>query len=76
MTIHQDAQLFVSLLDPGQQVEHALAAGRHAWLQVAKGEVELNGRTLAQGDGAAVSDEQRLTIKGIKESEILLFDLA
>ena len=76
VTIHQDARLYVSLLAPGEEVQHTLSAGRHAWLQVAKGEVELNGRTLAQGDGASVSDEQRLAIKGIKDSEILLFDLA
>jgi len=43
---------------------------------VAKGEVELNGQKLSQGDGAAVSDEKKLTIKGAKAAEVLLFDLA
>ncbi|HVM93846.1 MAG TPA: pirin family protein [Terriglobales bacterium] len=74
--INQDAKLFVTLLSPGEEVKHALGAKRHAWLQVAKGEVELNGRTLQQGDGAAVSDEKQLTIKGTKDAEVLLFDLA
>jgi hypothetical protein len=74
--IHQDAKLFVTLLAPGEEVRHALAAKRHAWLQVAKGEVQLNGQTLQQGDGAAISDEKALTIKGTKEAEVLLFDLA
>ena len=46
------------------------------WLQVAKGAVELNGKALDQGDGAAIGDEDRLTIKGTKDSEVLLFDLA
>jgi redox-sensitive bicupin YhaK (pirin superfamily) len=76
VTIHQDARLYVSLLSPGQQVEHDLAPGRYAWLQVAKGAVEFNGKPLRQGDGAAASEEQKLTIKGTKDAEILLFDLA
>ncbi|MBZ5721666.1 MAG: pirin family protein [Acidobacteriia bacterium] len=76
VTIHQDARLYVSLLAPGQEVAHELAKGRHAWLQVAKGKVELNGKALSQGDGAAVSDEPKLTIKGTEDAEILLFDLA
>jgi hypothetical protein len=76
VTIHQDAKLYVSLLGPGKEVQHELGKGRHAWLQVAKGAVELNGKLLDQGDGAAVSDEQKLAIKGAKDGEILLFDLA
>ena len=75
VTIHQDARLYVSLLSPGQEVEHALAPGRFAWLQVAKGAVELNGHSLKQGDGAS-ADESSLKIKATAESEILLFDLA
>jgi len=74
--IHQDAKLFVSLLSPGDEVQHTLANNRHVWLQVAKGEVELNGQKLNQGDGAAVNDERNLTIKGTKDAEVLLFDLA
>ncbi len=75
VTIHQDAKLYVSLLSSGQQVEHELAAGRFGWLQVAKGAVELNGKALKQGDGAA-TDEPKLAIKASEDSEILLFDLA
>ena len=75
VTIHQDAKLYVSLLGPGQQVEHELAQGRFAWLQVAKGEVELNGKVLKQGDGAA-TDERKLVVTATAESEIMLFDLA
>lgn len=76
VTIHQDARLYVALLSPGQQVQHDLAPGRYAWLQVAKGVVELNGKPLSQGDGAAVSEESTLTIKGTQDAEVLLFDLA
>jgi redox-sensitive bicupin YhaK (pirin superfamily) len=76
VTIHQDARLYVSLLAPGQQVTHDLDKKRYAWFQVAKGAVELNGKSLNQGDGAAVNDEQKLAITGAKDAEILLFDLA
>src|SRR6266850_1390885 len=61
VTIHQDAKLYVSLLEPGQEVSHQLGKGRHAWLQVAKGAVDLNGNSLTQGDGAAISNEQKLS---------------
>ena len=76
VTIHQDARLYVSLLSPGQSVTHELAKGRSAWLQVAKGAIELNGKALAQGDGAAIENESKLDLKGSQDSEILLFDLA
>jgi len=76
VTIHQDAKLYVSLLLPGQEVRHELGKGRHAWLQVAKGAVDLNGKKMVQGDGAGVSDEAALTIRGLEDAEVLLFDLA
>ena len=76
VTIHQDAKLYVSLLEPGQEVSHQLGKGRHAWLQVGKGAVDLNGNSLTQGDGAAISNEPNLSVKGRDSAEILLFDLA
>ena len=76
VTIHQDAKLYVSLLEPGEEVSHQLGKGRHAWLQVAKGTVDLDGNSLTQGDGAAISNEQKLSVKGLESAEILLFDLA
>jgi redox-sensitive bicupin YhaK (pirin superfamily) len=74
--IHQDTSLYAALLEKGQEVAHGLKANRHAWVQVARGAVSLNGQLLAQGDGAAVSDEQALTIVGQESAEVLLFDLA
>jgi quercetin 2,3-dioxygenase len=74
--INQDAKLFVSLLKPNEEVSHELAAGRFGWLQVARGSVELNGKKLTQGDGAAISQEQKFSIKGTNDAEVLLFDLA
>jgi redox-sensitive bicupin YhaK (pirin superfamily) len=74
--INQDANLYVTLLAPGQEVEHLLPKGRYGWLQVAKGAVELNGQKLEQGDGAAIGDEPKVTIRGTEDAEVLLFDLA
>jgi hypothetical protein len=74
--INQDAKLFVTLLAAGEELKQPLSAKRCGWLQVAKGEVELNGHILHQGDGAAISDEKQLVLKANEESEVLLFDLA
>jgi redox-sensitive bicupin YhaK (pirin superfamily) len=76
VTVHQDVYLYAALLEPGQKITHPLEPGRHAWLQVARGAVALNGSSLNAGDGAAVSQEVILEIDAKKMSEILLFDLA
>jgi quercetin 2,3-dioxygenase len=77
VTIHQDARLYASVLEQGKSVRHELNKGRYAWLQVARGEVSLNGTTLKAGDGAAVEREAALAITGrAPSSEFLLFDLA
>lgn len=76
LTIHQDARLYICLLDGGQNVDAHLAITRHAWLQVTKGELELNGQAVHRGDGAAVSKENRLRINANQPSQFLLFDLA
>ncbi len=76
VTIHQDVNLYSSILATGETVEHNLAENRHAWVQIVKGEIELNGEILKQGDGAAVSDESLLKIRSLAdETEFLLFDL-
>jgi len=74
--IHQDARLYATLLAPGEEVTHALAPGRHAWVHVARGKASLNGQPLEAGDGAAVSAEEQLTLRGDGHAEVLLFDLA
>jgi redox-sensitive bicupin YhaK (pirin superfamily) len=76
LNIHQDAKVYSAILDAGQRVEHALAAGRGAWLQVARGSVDVNGTALEAGDGAAIEDEPSLAIVASEGTEILLFDLA
>jgi quercetin 2,3-dioxygenase len=75
VTIHQDIALHSGLLDAGAEVEHTLAPNRRAWLQVARGAVELNGIVLKEGDGAAIKDETKLLIKATVPSDLLLFDL-
>jgi quercetin 2,3-dioxygenase len=74
--IHQDASIYAALLEPEQEVTHTLGPQRHAWVQVARGAVNVNGQALNQSDGAAVSDESSVTITGREASEILLFDLS
>lgn len=76
LKIHQDASIYASVLSKGKTLTHPIGPGRHAWIQVPKGEVVVNGVTLKAGDGAAVSDEALLTITGEQESEFLVFDLA
>jgi redox-sensitive bicupin YhaK (pirin superfamily) len=76
LTIRQDARLYLASLDGGREVGHDLSPGRHAWLQVLRGGVGLNGLVLSAGDGVAVSEESSLEIKADGQSEVLLFDLA
>ena len=75
LRIHQDASLAVASLSRGEQATYSLKPGRYAWVQVATGGVTLNGDAL-HGDGAAVSDETKLTVKATEPAELLLFDLA
>jgi quercetin 2,3-dioxygenase len=74
--LHQDVDLSVVRLTSGEMRNYALRPGRHAWLQVARGEVRTNGHTLRAGDGAAISDERGVNLVGEKDAEVLLFDLA
>jgi quercetin 2,3-dioxygenase len=76
VTVHQDVSLFAGRLAAGARSEHLLGAGRHAWLQVARGSLDVNGQLLRAGDGLAASDESRLAITARDDSEMLLFDLA
>ncbi len=74
--INQDVALYSSILASGDEVSHGLNENRHAWIQVIKGSLTLNGETLNAGDGAAISDEKMLQIKSLEDkTEFLLFDL-
>jgi redox-sensitive bicupin YhaK (pirin superfamily) len=75
VTLHQDARIYATLLGAGQSAERPLAPGRHAWIQVARGALTVNGERLGHGDGAAVSAEAAVTLVGEQDAEALLFDL-
>lgn len=74
VTIHQDAELYASILGDGESVTHEFRPNRHGWLHVARGNASVNGVALKEGDGVAISDEKSVTIDG-HGAEILLFDL-
>jgi redox-sensitive bicupin YhaK (pirin superfamily) len=77
LDIHQDARVYSAILDSGDDVTHTLGSGRGAWIQVARGAVEVNGVALTAGDGAAVENESSLRIAatGNEPAEVMLFDL-
>ena len=76
VTIHQDALVHASLLERGERVSYSLPPTRHAWVHVARGTVDVNGQSLREGDGAAISDEDRLDLTARESSEVLFFDVA
>jgi redox-sensitive bicupin YhaK (pirin superfamily) len=76
LLIHQDARIYLATLDAGTHVRHELAPDRHAWLQMLRGTVALDGHPMKAGDGAAVSNQNGLEIAAQLDAEVLLFDLA
>ncbi|MBI3828728.1 MAG: pirin family protein [Planctomycetes bacterium] len=76
LAINQDAQLYLGALDKGSAATHKLESGRHAWLQVLKGSVEVGGETLSAGDAAGISEQREVELKARDAAEILLFDLS
>jgi redox-sensitive bicupin YhaK (pirin superfamily) len=75
VTINQDVDIYATLLAPQESLAHSLRAGRSAWLQVARGSVEVNAESLAAGDGLAVAGSGSLEISAVEDAEVLLFDL-
>lgn len=76
VTIHQDVTLYATRMNPNSRLEHRLAQGRHAWIQVIDGQVLIDGHVLNPGDGCALSDVPRIELKSEKDNEFLFFDLA
>ena len=76
VTVHQDVGFFSGIFKAGEGASVSLEPGRHAWVQVARGAITLNGQALNASDGAAISDEITLQFAAQKDSEILLFELA
>lgn len=76
VTIYQDVNLYAGRLNAGKTIDHELPAGRHVWLQLAGGVLQLNGHLLQSGDGAAVSEETLLHLRAESAAEFLLFDMS
>ena len=76
VTIHQDADVFATLLEKGESATHFVRPGRSVWVQVARGAVTINDRSLKVGDGAAMSEESAVKAVAVEPAELLLFDLA
>jgi hypothetical protein len=76
VTIHQDVSLYATSLREGETVNHQLADGRVAWVQVARGSVQLNDRSLTAGDGVAIAQLEQIVLQGTSNNaEVLLFDI-
>lgn len=75
LSLHADAIVYAGLFDKDERAELELAPARHAWVHVARGNVRLNGRELAEGDGAAISDERTVQLEGLTGGEVIVFDL-
>jgi quercetin 2,3-dioxygenase len=76
VAIAADAAVLTTVLPSAGTITHAIAPGRHAWLHVARGTVEVDGQALGEGDAIAISDEPGLSVTARSEAELLLFDLA
>ena len=75
LRIHQDAQVFASVLEKGITLKHSLNKSRNGWVQVIRGTIRINGQSLDEGDGAAITEEETLELRAMKDSEFLVFDL-
>lgn len=75
LTIGQDAIVYAALVDADERIEHALAAGRRGYVQVARGAVTVNGHALSAGDALMLVDEPGMVIESGHDAEILVFDM-
>jgi len=75
LTIHQDLDLFSTVLDAGAELDYAFGERRRGFVQIVRGTVEINGESLAAGDAIAAQDQPKLTIRAADEAELLLFDM-
>ena len=75
VTIHQDVDIYATLLGEGDSVSHVLAEGRKGWIHLAQGSASLNGESLRAGDGVAMEGPATITLIGASQAELLLFDM-
>lgn len=74
--LHQDVDLYAGLVDAADHLKLDLRSGRCAWVQVARGEMDVNGASLVAGDGAVIKNAVSIDIRGGKDGEVLVFDMA
>ena len=75
VSLHQDADVYAALLDGNDAVEFVLNSGRLAWIQVARGELRVDGQPLREGDGLALDEPGRVRLNGARAAEVLLFEM-
>lgn len=75
LTIRQDAYMYSGMLGPGAALSYVFGAGRRAYVYVARGAVEANGRGLTAGDGIKIEEESNIHLTTREDVEVLLFDL-
>jgi redox-sensitive bicupin YhaK (pirin superfamily) len=76
LTVHQDVAVYGGRFAKGDAQAYKIASGRHVWIQLVKGTLNINDTLLKTGDGAAVSDEPSVILSAATPCEFLLFDLA
>lgn len=76
VVVHQDVSLHVTILEKGEKVVYAVKRGRRVWLQIARGAIAVGAEVLVQGDGAAITDEEAISVEAQDAAEVLLFDLS
>jgi hypothetical protein len=75
VTVHQRADIYASVLEAGQQVEHDVEASHKNFVQVISGKLSVNEQTLSAGDGLQIEGEELLTIVAKMDAEFLMFDM-
>lgn len=75
ITVHQDVLLYAARLDAGDAVEHQVGDNRKAYIHIARGNLNLNGKPVSAGDGATIAGENSIKLAADRAAEVLLFDL-
>lgn len=74
--VHQDVNLSAALVDDGQRIDLSVPPGRHVWLHLAEGRARVNGLELSAGDAIHSSEPGLVTIEGVEDAHVLVFELA
>jgi redox-sensitive bicupin YhaK (pirin superfamily) len=75
VSLNQDVDMYATRLDGGESIGHEIKPGRHAWLQVARGRLSVNGEAVSEGDGISVDNAQMLYFDQGSDAEMIIFDM-